>query len=78
MLFSSTIFLFAFLPIVFSLYFLLPSGRLRNGLLLIASLFFYAWGETVYALIMLVSVSMNYFIGLWIDRPAVAAMPLGR
>ena len=66
MLFSSTIFLFAFLPVVFSLYFLLPSVRLRNAWLLLASLFFYAWGETVYVAILLLSIALNYALGLLI------------
>ena len=44
MLFSSIPFLYYFLPGVLILYFLVPRG-LRNGLLLLASLLFYAWGE---------------------------------
>ncbi len=46
MLFSSPIFLFAFLPVFLGLYFALPTIRLRNALLLAGSLLFYAWGET--------------------------------
>lgn len=45
MLFSSLSFLFFFLPIVLLLYFLLPHRRWRNGVLLLASLLFYSWGE---------------------------------
>lgn len=49
MLFSSTVFIFAFLPMVWIGYFLLrPFRRLSNLFLLMASLFFYAWGEPVY------------------------------
>ena len=44
MLFSSIPFLFYFLPCVFVLYFLVPM-RWKNTVLLLASLFFYAWGE---------------------------------
>lgn len=68
MLFSSTLFLFAFLPIVFSLYFLLPGIRGRNALLLIASLVFYAWGEPLYVLLLLSSIALNFVLGLVVAR----------
>ena len=47
MVFSSIIFLFFFLPVVLVLYYTVcaPSVAMRNGLLLLTSLFFYAWGE---------------------------------
>ncbi|MGD8338870.1 MAG: MBOAT family protein, partial [Desulfobacterales bacterium] len=67
MLFSSIIFLFQFLPLCLLLYFL-AGKRLRNLLLLIASLVFYAWGESYYVLLMLVSILVNYLCGLMIDR----------
>jgi alginate O-acetyltransferase complex protein AlgI len=67
MLFSSIIFLFQFLPLCLLLYFLVGK-RLRNLLLLIASLVFYAWGESYYVLLMLVSILVNYLCGLMIDR----------
>ncbi len=67
MLFSSTIFLFAFLPIVLTLYWLLPGMRSRNALLLAVSLLFYAWGEAGYILILLTSIALNYAFGRWID-----------
>ena len=56
-------FLCVFLPVVFLLYYLLPGLRVRNGLLIIASLLFYAYGEPVYVLLMLLSIFMNYFFG---------------
>jgi alginate O-acetyltransferase complex protein AlgI len=68
MLFSSPIFLFAFLPVFLGLYLALPNVRLRNGLLLAGSLLFYAWGETVYVLILVASIAFNYGFGLWIER----------
>jgi alginate O-acetyltransferase complex protein AlgI len=67
MLFSSTIFLFAFLPVVLCLYWALPGMRSRNALLLLASLLFYAWGEAGYVLILLASIGLNWAFGLWID-----------
>lgn len=63
MVFSSMTFLCVFLPVVFLLYYLLPGLRVRNGLLIIASLLFYAYGEPVYVLLMLLSIFMNYFFG---------------
>jgi alginate O-acetyltransferase complex protein AlgI len=65
--FSSIVFLFLFLPVVLSAYFLCPRA-VRNYLLLAASLFFYAWGETTFVLVMLGSIALNYIFGLWIDR----------
>ena len=66
MVFSSTIFLFLFLPLLLPLYLL--AGRWgRNYVLLLGSLFFYYWGETVYVLLMLFSISINYGFGLLID-----------
>lgn len=64
MVFSSMTFLCVFLPTVFLLYYLLPSLQIKNGLLIIASLLFYAYGEPVYVLLMLVSIVMNYLFGL--------------
>ncbi|ERG67871.1 MBOAT family O-acyltransferase [Exiguobacterium chiriqhucha] len=67
MLFSSTVFLFYFLPIVLGLYFISPRP-IKNTILLVASLFFYAWGEPRFVLIMLASIAMNYVFGLLVDR----------
>lgn len=67
MLFSATVFLFLFLPILLALYFLSPR-LLRNSLLLIASLLFYVWGERTYILVLLASIAGNYILGLVLDR----------
>lgn len=67
MVFSSTLFLFRFLPIIMILYFLAP-GRMKNILLLLGSLIFYAWGEPVYVLLMLFSTISDYFHGRVIGR----------
>ncbi len=66
MVFSSTIFLFCFLPLLLVVYFLSPT-RLKNSVLLIASLLFYAWGEVFYTGLMLASILTNYFFGRLID-----------
>ena len=68
MVFSSLIFLFLFLPAVLGIYFLSP-WRIRNGILLIFSLVFYAWGEPVYIVIMLLSTVTDFGFGLLLERP---------
>lgn len=67
MVFSSITFLFVFLPLTIFLYFLVGKA-LRNILLLTASLFFYAWGEGIYVLLMLGSIAINYGIGFYLGR----------
>lgn len=62
MVFSSLLFLFRFLPVVLLLYYLAPR-RLRNFILFAASLFFYAWGEPVYVLLILFSTMVDYTAG---------------
>ena len=59
MVFSSMIFLCVFLPVVLIVYYVLPK-QLRNLWLLLASLFFYAWGEPRYIRIMLFSTVFDY------------------
>jgi|WetSurMetagenome_2_1015567.scaffolds.fasta_scaffold09895_4 alginate O-acetyltransferase complex protein AlgI len=67
MVFSSPIFLFLFLPFVLVAYFLSPKF-LKNIVLLIVSLLFYAWGEPVYILIMIFSIVFNYLWALLLGR----------
>lgn len=67
MLFSSTTFLFAFLPLVLVVYYVLPK-KCRNLVLLIFSLVFYAWGEPVYILLMAASIVAAYFTGILADK----------
>ena len=69
MLFSSIPFILYFLPIVFLGYYILFFSRtLQNIWLLLASLFFYAWGEPVYVFIMIGSILFNSIIALFIDK----------
>ncbi len=68
MIFSSVTFLFYFLPLFLLLYFVMP---FKNTVLLIASLFFYAWGEAQYVLLMLLSIGINYSFGLAIDKTSL-------
>lgn len=67
MLFSSMTFLWFFLPFIFIVYRILPKC-LRNVFLLLASLLFYAWGEPVYILLMICSVTVNYVLAIIIDK----------
>lgn len=66
MVFSSTVFLFIFLPLVLIINFLLKQ-EYRNFFLLLASLVFYAWGEGILVLLMLFSIGTNYVAGLGIS-----------
>jgi len=67
MLFSSIPFLYYFLPCVLIVYFAAPQ-RVKNLVLLIFSLVFYGWGEPVYVLVMLLSITVAYFTGLLIEK----------
>ncbi len=73
MVFSSPVFLFLFLPAILAGYFLLPTLAARNLLLLAGSLFFYAWGEVHYVLILLASIAANTYFGVRISRSEGAA-----
>ena len=69
MVFSSNVFLFAFLPCVLVIYYLLRRWRrLDNVFLTVASLGFYAWGEPRFVLVMMLSITVNWLLGLWVDR----------
>lgn len=62
MVFSSMVFLCVFLPVVFCLHLLLPGMRAKNVLLVVASLIFYAYGEPVYVILLVVSSAGNYIL----------------
>ncbi len=70
MVFSTPIFLFLFLPAVLVLNYIIPKKYIaaKNVVLLIASLFFYAWGEPRNVLLMLLSIAVNYVCGLLLGR----------
>jgi len=71
MVFSSSIFLFFFLPLVIIGYYLLKENY-RIYFLMLASLFFYAWGEPKYVLVMLLSIVINYTFGMFIHSSMTA------
>lgn len=72
MVFSSIFFLFTFLPVTLGLYYLSPKNA-KNMILLTASLFFYAWGEPVYVLLMIFSIMTNYILGILISNSSFEA-----
>ncbi|MEK8209678.1 MBOAT family protein [Paenibacillus sp. FSL L8-0696] len=66
MVFSSSVFLFCFLPLLLLVYYLVKI-EYRNFLLLLASLFFYAWGEPKFVFVIILSIIINYVFGFLID-----------
>ncbi|MCD7836610.1 MAG: MBOAT family protein [Lachnospiraceae bacterium] len=75
MVFSSVVFIFRFLPMFLICYFAVP-GRMKNVILLLGSLIFYAWGEPVYVLLMLFSTFVHFALGRGIG--AKRGRPAGR
>lgn len=67
MVFSGIPFLYYFLPCVLLAYFAVPK-KARNVVLLISSLLFYAWGEPVYVLLMLFSITVGFFAGILLEK----------
>ncbi|MDR3315977.1 MAG: MBOAT family protein [Coriobacteriales bacterium] len=68
MYFATPAFLCVFLPVVFLLYLLLPGIRTKNALLIVASVLFYAYGEPIYVLLMLLSSLVNWGFGLLLGK----------
>lgn len=68
MVFSSLVFLFVFLPVTFLLQLIIPNIRCKNALLIVASLLFYAYGEPVFVVLMLISSLINWGLGLLLGR----------
>ena len=67
MVFSTPLFLFYFLPLVLLVYYVMPV-RFRNLVLMLASLFFYYWGEQAYTVIMILSIVIDYTHGILVHR----------
>lgn len=76
MVFSSSIFLFAFLPLFLAVYFLMPKRAAKNVVLLAFSLLFYAWGEPIYVWLMIFSIVFNWAFGYAISRRGAASKKL--
>ena len=73
MVFSDIVFISLFLPITLIGYYLVfgkCNVSVRNNWLLLASLLFYAWGEPIYVLLMIVSIVVNWLLGIWVEPNA--------
>ncbi len=68
MVFSDLFFIFVFLAACFVCYFAVPKIKVKNAVLIIFSLIFYAWGEPTYVVLLLLSAFVNYFAGLVIEE----------
>jgi D-alanyl-lipoteichoic acid acyltransferase DltB (MBOAT superfamily) len=70
LVFSSTVFLFLFLPFLLAFYYnpFFKSRGFRNGILLLASLFFYAWGKPLFVFVMMASIAFNWAFSLLVAR----------
>ena len=68
MVFSSLTFLLVFLPVLTIIYFLIKNIKIKNYILLVFSLIFYAWGEPIYIIIMLLSILVTYIAGILINK----------
>ncbi|MBC3803797.1 MBOAT family protein [Acetobacterium fimetarium] len=67
MVFSSILFLFTFLPVALGLYYIAPK-QIKNTVLLLVSLLFYAWGEPVYVFLMIFTIVFDYSIGIVMEN----------
>lgn len=74
MVFSSTIFLLLFLPVVLVVYYnpLFKSRAYRNVILFFASIVFYAWGEPIFVFVLLLSIFITWSIGLIMEKGTIA------
>jgi len=68
MVFASLLFLFVFLPLNLGLYYAWPNITWRNWLLIVFSIFFYAWGEPVWLSLLMVSTTFDYFIARYVEK----------
>ena len=67
MLFSSLTFIFIFLPLILLIYYI-SKDKFKNYILLIFSLLFYSWGEPKYIILMILSIVINYYFAILIDK----------
>jgi len=68
LVFSSLVFLYAFLPLNLIFYFICKNQTYRNWVLIIFSLLFYSWGEPVWVSLLIISSLVDYFLGLTIEK----------
>lgn len=68
MIFSSVVFIGIFFPVVLSLYFIVKNRIARNYVLLVASLIFYAWGEPIWILALIILTFIDYLYGIFLSK----------
>ena len=68
MVFSSLFFIFFFLPIILIFYFLTNSDKVRNIILVFFSLIFYAWGEPIWFVLLIISAIVDYLNGIFVEN----------
>lgn len=68
MLYSSFVFIFLFLPLVILLYYLVKNRTIKNLILCAFSIIFYAWGEPKYILLMIITILINYYLTILMDK----------
>lgn len=68
MVFASLVFIFLFLPLNICLYFISGKQMYRNWVLVLFSLFFYAWGEPVWIVVLLFSASVDFVNAIYVER----------
>ncbi|NLD46725.1 MAG: MBOAT family protein [Clostridiaceae bacterium] len=68
MAFSSLVFLCVFLPVNIFLYYLINNNSYKNAVLIVSSLAFYAWGEPIWILVLVLNAFFNYFVGVSIEK----------
>lgn len=68
MVFSSLFFIFFFLPIILCFYFFTKSDKLRNIILVFFSLIFYAWGEPIWFILLIISAIVDYLNGIFVEN----------
>ncbi|MBP5236244.1 MAG: MBOAT family protein [Clostridia bacterium] len=78
MVFSSLIFIFFFLNLTLGLYYMIPKRIWRNCVLFVMSLIFYGWGEPVYILVMIFSVTSAFLLGFFISKYRESNIKLSR
>ena len=71
MVFSSLLFIFWFIPVFFALYYI-GGAKMRNTVLFLGSIVFYAWGEPVYLILIFISIAVNYAAGLGISKASAS------
>ena len=68
MVFSSLFFNFFFLPIILIFYFFTKSDQLKNVILVFFSLIFYAWGEPIWFVLLIISAIVDYLNGIFVEN----------